>query len=74
MVGTSYLGPHTPALCLKSAVETSMPAGIVWLRRPRAIEMKLTLTTHEEQAREDRSYWRSHTYEERLDEVEKTAA
>jgi hypothetical protein len=33
--------------------------------------MKLTLTTHETQAREDRGYWRSHSHEERLDEVEK---
>jgi len=33
--------------------------------------MKLTITTHEEQAREDRRYWRSHTPEERLDEVER---
>ncbi len=33
--------------------------------------MKLTITTHAEQARRDRAYWRSRTPEERLDEVER---
>ena len=33
--------------------------------------MKLTVTTHEEQARRDREYWRSRTPEERLSEVER---
>jgi len=32
--------------------------------------MKLTITTHEEQAEQDRAYWRSRTPEERLDAVE----
>ncbi len=32
--------------------------------------MKLTSTTHEEQARKDRAYWRSRTPEERLSHVE----
>lgn len=32
--------------------------------------MKLTITTHEEQARQDRAYWRGRTPEERLDAVE----
>ncbi len=32
--------------------------------------MKLTVTTHEEQAKQDRLYWRSRTPEERLDAVE----
>jgi len=31
---------------------------------------KLTITTHEEQAKSDREYWRSRTPEERLDAVE----
>jgi len=33
--------------------------------------MKLKVTTHEEQARYDREYWKSRTPEERLDEVER---
>ena len=33
--------------------------------------MKLTVTTHEEQARQDREYWLNRTPEERLDEVER---
>lgn len=33
--------------------------------------MKIKVTTHEEQAREDREYWMSRTPEERLDEVER---
>jgi len=33
--------------------------------------MQLTVTTHEKLAREERSYWRRHTPEERLDEVER---
>jgi hypothetical protein len=33
--------------------------------------MKLTITTHAEQAKQDRAYWRSRTPEERLDEVER---
>ena len=36
-----------------------------------AVEMKLTVTTHEEQAKQDRAYWRSRTPQERLDAVEK---
>jgi len=32
--------------------------------------MKLTITTHEEQAKRDRAHWRSLTPEERLDAVE----
>ncbi len=32
--------------------------------------MKITVTTHEEQARKDREYWRSRTPEERLSHVE----
>ena len=32
--------------------------------------MKLTITTHEKQAKQDRAYWRSLTPEERLDIVE----
>lgn len=31
---------------------------------------KLTITTHEEQAKRDRAYWRSRTPEERLDFVD----
>ena len=34
-------------------------------------KLKLSITTHEEQARQDREYWRSRTPEERLDEVER---
>ena len=33
--------------------------------------MKLKVTTHEEQARYDREYWKNSTPEERLDEVER---
>jgi len=33
--------------------------------------MKLTITTHAEQAQQDRAYWRARTPEERLDEVER---
>ena len=33
--------------------------------------MKLTVTTHEKQACEERRYWRRQTPEERLDEVER---
>ena len=33
--------------------------------------MKLTITTHAEQAERDRAYWRIRTPEERLDEVER---
>ena len=33
--------------------------------------MKLTITTHAEQAKRDRAYWRTRTPEERLDEVER---
>jgi hypothetical protein len=33
--------------------------------------MKLKVTTHEEQTRCDREYWKSRTPEERLDEVER---
>ena len=32
--------------------------------------MELTVTTHEDQARKDRAYWRSRTPDERLDAVE----
>jgi hypothetical protein len=32
--------------------------------------MELKVTTHEEQSRRDRAYWRSRTPEERLDAVE----
>jgi len=32
---------------------------------------RLTVTTHEEQAKRDLAYWRSRTPEERLDEVER---
>ena len=35
------------------------------------MRMELTITTHEEQAKQDRAYWRSRTPEERLDEVER---
>ena len=34
------------------------------------MELKLTITTHEEQSRAERAYWRSRTPEERLDAVE----
>ena len=34
------------------------------------MELKLTITTHEDQAATDRAYWRSRTPEERLDAVE----
>jgi hypothetical protein len=33
--------------------------------------MKLTITTHKEQAKQDRAYWQSRTPEERLDAVER---
>ena len=33
--------------------------------------MKLTITTHAEQAKQDRAYWRNRSPEERLDEVER---
>ena len=32
--------------------------------------MKLTVTTHEDQARQDRAFWRNCTPEQRLDAVE----
>ncbi|MDX9973646.1 MAG: hypothetical protein RBU21_11740 [FCB group bacterium] len=35
------------------------------------MKKKLTITTHEEQAKQDRAYWMSRTPEERLDEVER---
>ena len=35
------------------------------------MSMKLVITTHAEQAKQDRAYWRSRTPEERLDEVER---
>jgi hypothetical protein len=35
------------------------------------MNMKLTVTTHEEQARQDRAYWRSRAPKERLDAVER---
>jgi hypothetical protein len=35
------------------------------------MELKLTITTHEEQARQDREYWAGRTPEERLDAVER---
>lgn len=37
---------------------------------PRNPNMKLTNTTHEEQAKKDRQYWLSRTPEERLSHVE----
>lgn len=37
----------------------------------RHMRMKLTITTHEEQAQQDRLYWQSRTPEERLDAVER---
>lgn len=33
--------------------------------------MELTVTTHAEQARQDRAYWLEHPPEERLNEVER---
>jgi hypothetical protein len=33
--------------------------------------MKMTITTHVEQARQDRAYWHKRTPEERLNEVER---
>lgn len=33
--------------------------------------MRLTITTHAEQAEQDRAYWRERTPEERLDAVER---
>ena len=33
--------------------------------------MKLKITTHEEQAKQDRAFWRNRTPEDRLDEVER---
>ncbi len=35
------------------------------------LERRLTVTTHEELARQDREYWLSRTHEERLDEIER---
>ena len=44
-----------------------MDTNVISLRNP---DMKLTNTTHEEQAKKDRQYWLSRTPEERLSHVE----
>jgi hypothetical protein len=35
------------------------------------MELRITVTTHEEQARQDREFWRNQTPEARLDAVER---
>ena len=47
-----------------------MEYGAAELFVPWRTAMALTNTTHEEQARKDREYWRSRTPEERLSHVE----
>jgi len=59
-----------PLLSIYFSRGNSMPRGTGSVM-PSSTTMKLTVTNHEEQARQDRGYWRSRTPEERLDEVEK---